>query len=454
MTTTVSQANESRAGLIPPGQVVPELKKHILVDGFQLVIDLEKSRGSRFVDSVSGRSLIDMYGFYATMAVGYNHPYFNQPEVREDLLKVATIKVANSDVYSQAYAEFVDTFARVAGFPPLERYFFIEGGALAVENALKAAMDWKVRKNLAAGRGERGTQILHFREAFHGRSGYTMSLTNTDPTKTDYFAKFDWPRVGNPKLDFTLNKADRERKAAEDEKSTIHDIMEAISSEARDHRVAAIIIEPIQGEGGDNHFRKEFFQQLRRICDENEMLLIFDEVQAGMGITGRMWACQHYGVTPDLLCFGKKAQVCGVMAGPRLDEVKDNVFRKPSRINSTWGGNLIDMVRCKHLLNIYESENLVDNAARMGERVITRLRALAAEEPVISAVRGEGLMIAFDLAYGEIRDTFWKGCYDVGLLTVRSGKRSIRLRPALDITPDVVDEAVGMIREECRRIRA
>src|SRR4029453_13574332 len=106
------------------------------------------------------------------------------------------------DVYSQAYAEFVETLTRVAGLPPLERYLFIEGGALAIENTLKAAMDLKVRKKIPAGRGERGTEILHFRQAFHGRSGYTMSLTNTDPRKTDLYAKFNWPRVSNPAIDF------------------------------------------------------------------------------------------------------------------------------------------------------------------------------------------------------------------------------------------------------------
>src|SRR5206468_11056813 len=88
-----------------------------------------------------------------------------------------------------------------------------------------------------------------------------------------------------------------------------------------------------------NHFRGEWLQTLRRICDENEMLLIFDEVQCGMCVTGRNWCSEHFGVLPDLMAFGKKAQVCGVMAGPRLDEVKENCFRVPSRINSTWGGN-------------------------------------------------------------------------------------------------------------------
>ncbi|NUQ44646.1 MAG: L-lysine 6-transaminase [Phycisphaerae bacterium] len=440
-----------RSGNIRPQDVVSELKKHVLVDGFGLVIDLERSRGSRFVDAPSGRSLIDMYGFYATMAVGFNHPYFDRPEAREELTAAANLKTANSDVYSTAYAEFVDALWRVAGLPPLERFFFIEGGAPAVENALKAAMDWKVRRNIAAGRGERGTQILHFREAFHGRSGYTLSLTNTDPRKTDYFAKFDWPRVSNPRIDFSLPEAARSEKAAADERETERQILSAI--EARPHEIAAVIVEPIQGEGGDNHFRAEFFRMLRRLCDAHEMLLIFDEVQSGMGITGKMWCCQHFGVTPDLLAFGKKARVCGVMAGPRLDEVKDNVFRLPSRINSTWGGNIVDMVRCKQLLHLYETEDLVGNADRMGRRMLAQLEAIAAEEPVIRAARGRGLMMAFDLLDTETRDRFWRGCFEIGLLTVRSGRRSVRLRPALDITADVIDETAGLIREQCRRLR-
>ena len=123
-----------------------------------------------------GRSFIDLYSFYASQPIGYNHPYFEKPEVEADLLAAAKIKVANSDVYSTPYATFVDTFARVMGLPPLERYFFIEGGAAAVENALKAAMDWKVRKNLAAGLGERGTEIIHFENAFHGRGGVQRLL--------------------------------------------------------------------------------------------------------------------------------------------------------------------------------------------------------------------------------------------------------------------------------------
>src|SRR5207249_2191246 len=158
--------------------------------------------------------------------------------------------------------------------------------------------------------------------------------------------------------------------------------------------IAAIIIEPIQGEGGDNHFRMEWFKTLRTICDENDILLIFDEVQTGMGLTGKGWCCEHFGVMPDLLSFGKKAQVCGIMAGPRLDEVKDNVFRLPSRINSTWGGNFTDYVRSTHFLRIIEEEKLVENARLKGELFKRGLEKLRAQFPtLISAVRGRGLLL-------------------------------------------------------------
>lgn len=435
--------------VIDAAHAVESLKKHILVDGFQLVVDLERSRGSRFVDAPTNRTLIDLYSFYASMPLGFNHPYFDRPEVQRDLLIAARTKVANSDVYSTQYANFVETFARVVGTPALTRYFFIEGGALAVENCLKAAMDWKVQKNLAAGRGERGTEILHFEKAFHGRSGYTMSLTNTDPQKVKYFAKFDWPRVPAPAIDFSLPEPQRTTVVAELERRVEQQIRDICKAKA--HDIAAIIIEPIQGEGGDRHFRGEFFAALRRICDEFDLLLIFDEVQCGMGLTGRNWCWEHFGVAPDLMSFGKKAQVCGVMAGPRLNEVEGNVFRVPSRINSTWGGNLTDMVRSMHVLRVIEQERLVDHARTMGEQFQARLHEVARDFPIITAVRGRGLMMAFDLPSKEPRDGLWKACYESGLLVVRCGERSIRMRPVLDVAPDVIDDAIRLLREGCKR---
>ncbi len=435
---------------MPPQAVLPELERHILLDGFKLVFDPDASHGSVFVDAVSGREFLDFYGFYASQPIGFNHPHFDLPEVRADLERAARVKVANADVYTVQYAEFVRTFRRVMGLPPLERYFFIEGGALAVENALKAAMDWKVRKNLAAGRGERGTEIIHFERAFHGRTGYTLSLTNTDPRKIAYFPKFPWPRIPAPALDFALPAAERLRAVMEKERLAEAQIRDVLRRKADD--IAAVIIEPIQGEGGDNHFRGEFLQTLRQICDENEILLIYDEVQSGMGITGRNWCCEHFGVLPDLLAFGKKSQVCGVMAGPRLDEVRDNCFRLPGRISSTWGGNFTDFVRSTHYLRVIEQEHLVENAAIQGARLLSGLEELARKYPLLSAVRGRGLMIGFDLPNASVRDAFWKGAYDLGLLVVRSGERSIRLRPVLDLQPGVVRSALEILDRLCARL--
>jgi L-lysine 6-transaminase len=432
-----------------PSKILETIEQHFLLDGSKVVVDLDKSRGPYLHNAVSGKRLIDLYGFFGSMPIGFNHPYFDDPVVQRDLLRAAKVKIANSDVYSEGYAEFVGTFERVVGLPPLERYLFIEGGALAIENCLKAAMDWKVRKNMASGHGERGTQVLHFRRAFHGRSGYTMSLTNTDPRKTDLFAKFDWPRVSCPHIDFSLPESEREADVVAREQKAEREIRDFI--EQRNIDICAIIIEPIQGEGGDNHFRGEWLQTLRKICDENDILLIFDEVQCGMGATGRNWCCEHFNVVPDLMAFGKKAQVCGVMAGPRIDEVKDNAFRLSSRLNSTWGGNFTDMVRSTHFLRIIEEEHLVENAGKVGAYFLDRLRDLGQEDPRISAARGRGLFLAFDLPDGKTREEFWKGLFDLGVLTLRSGENSIRFRPPLDITAEVIDEAMASIRKYCQK---
>jgi L-lysine 6-transaminase len=175
-------------------------------------------------------------------------------------------------------------------------------------------------------------------------------------------------------------------------------------------------------------------------------------VQTGLGTTGLMWCSQHFGVKPDLMAFGKKVQVCGVMAGPRLDEVPDNCFRLPSRLNSTWGGNYTDMIRSTHFLRIIEKENLVENARVVGEHFLKALQQLQSEQPIVTAVRGRGLFIAFDLPDGKTRDEFWKGLFDRGILVLKSGDHSIRFRPALDITTGVIDEAVDLLRAQCQKL--
>ncbi len=428
---------------VQPAEVHSVLARHMLADGYEIVMDLEKSRGSWVFDSRRGRNVLDFFTNFASVPIGYNHPRLDNPEFREKLATVAVNKPANSDIYTTYMAEFVETFARIAVPPPFNKHmFFIEGGSLAIENAIKSAFDWKVRKNFRKGyKEEKGQQVMHLREAFHGRSGYTLSLTNTaDPRKTQYFPKFDWPRIDNPKLHFPLGEEEiadviRREKAALDEAKRF--LVE------RKDDIAAFIMEPIQGEGGDNHFRPEFFRAIRQLCDENEMILVFDEVQSGVGITGKMWSFQHYGIEPDMLCFGKKTQVCGFATNDRIFDIDDNVFKVSSRINSTWGGNLTDMVRSQRYFEVIDEENLVDNAARVGATFVSELERFQDEFPsLVSNVRGRGLMAAFDLPTSELRAAALKAFMAADVMVLSSGHRSARFRPPLNLSMDEAAEGI------------
>lgn len=426
---------------VPADQVFPILRSNVLVDGFHVVIDLEKSHGAVIADALEGKEYLDCYGYFATLPVGHNHPKMEDEGFRRSLMTAALSNPANSDIYSRQYAGFVKTFRELAVPDEFRYLFFIAGGALAVENTMKVAFDWKAQKNRAAGIEGGGDKILHFRDAFHGRSGYTLSVTNTDPTKTRDFPKLDWPRVSSPYIDFPL---DADAVAAKEAEACAE--IEA-AFEADPHGIAGILIEPIQCEGGDHHFRPEFFRKLRAYADEHEALLIFDEVQTGMGATGRMWAYEHTGITPDIIAFGKKTQVCGIMSTTRVDDVEDNVFHVSSRINSTWGGNLVDMVRCARYLEIIHEDGLVENVARVGARMKEGLATLADDFQAVSNVRGEGLLLALDLPDGETRAAVRQGCWDRGLAALPCGPRSLRFRPPLIFSEEQAEEALGTLRE-------
>lgn len=434
---------------ITPDDVFDILKPHMLVDGFHLVMDLDKSQGSWIVDARDGRKYLDFYTFFATAPLGHNHPRLREPEFERRLGSIAVNKPANSDIYTTAFAEWVETFATHVAPDYLPHLFWIDGGTLAVENALKTAFDWKVRKNLAKGKGEKGRQVIHFKEAFHGRSGYCLSLTNTaDPRKYMYFPKFDWPRISNPKITFPL-EGDNLSRVIEAEAQAEQEILAAIARDPDD--IACLIIEPIQGEGGDNHFRPEFLRRLRTLADEHDFLLVFDEVQSGFGTTGTWWAHQHDDVRPDILAFGKKSQVCGIAAGTRIDEV-DNVFRVPSRINSTWGSNLVDMVRGTRIIEVIQEEGLLDNCRRKGERLLNGLTEIHRDFPEVTAnPRGKGLFCAIDLASPDLRGQVISQAQDLGMIILASGRQGLRFRPALNLRTEDLDLGLDLLRTSIRR---
>ena len=433
---------------ITPHNVQATLSKHILADGFDLTFDMEKSQGVHIYDAKNNRTLLDFFTCFASVPLGYNHPKMLNDEVfKKNLMLAALTNPSNSDIYTEQYAQFIDTFSRV-GIPDyLPHAFFISGGSLAIENALKVAMDWKVQKNFAKGHtAEKGHKVLHFEGAFHGRSGYTLSLTNTQPVKTKWFAKFDWPRVSLPEIHFPLNENNIVDLASREARS-IAEIRTAFAENQDD--ICAIIIEPILSEGGDKHVRREFLEQLREIADEYEAMLIYDEVQTGVGLSGKFWLHEHFGekARPDIVAFGKKMQVCGILVSNKVDEIEDNVFKISSRINSTWGGSLVDMVRSAKIMEIIADDNLCEKAAENGTYLQTGLNNIALKTNLVTNVRGKGLLTAFDLPNPETRNEFINNGLENNIMFLGCGERTIRFRPALIIEKEHIDEGLAMVEK-------
>jgi len=433
--------------MIDPDRVHETLRRAQLVDGFPLVLDLEASKGVWMHDAKTGKRYLDAFTSFASWPVGYNHPMMHDSAFEAELLRAARTKVANSDLYTIEMACFVEAFSSRVTPPGFPYHFWVSGGALAVENALKTAFDWKARKlgRTSFEEDVNDLVILHFEHAFHGRSGYTMSLTNTVLDKIGLFPKFPWPRVHNPGIVFDLaggiaNDVQAEEKRACDE-------IDAVFAKYG-KKVAAIILEPMQGEGGDVHFRTEFLRRLRQYADEHEALLIFDEVQTGFFGSGKPWLWQHHGVAPDVVAFGKKTQVCGIYASRRLDEVEEHVFRRPSRINSTWGGNLVDMVRARRFIDIVETENLAANVSLRGERLLKGLRELAAMKGGISNVRGIGSLCAFSLESQAAQKRMLLDLFQKEVMALASGRESVRFRLPLVISDEEVDQLLERV-EAC-----
>ena len=402
---------------MPESKVIDRLSNHIITDGFHVVVDPERSHGSWVVDAETGKEFLDCYSQFASQPLGWNHP--SLLEAQDHLGRAALHKLANSDMYSKDYADFVDRFAELT--PDFSHYFFIDGGALAVENALKAAFDWKAQKSgIRSLSTVNELDVVHFYKAFHGRTGYTLSLTNTELNKTKLFPQFNWSTI------YDIDKLDK-----------------YMHSE-----VAAIIVEPIQGEGGDKHFEAQIFHELRALADTYSSMLIFDEVQTGLGATGKMWAYEHFGVVPDMMCFGKKTQVCGFCATDRIDEVKENVFSTSGRINSTWGGNIVDMVRFQYIADAIQKYDLVSNAAQVGGHFMNALSRIDG----LHNIRGRGLMIAFDLETTAERDQL-KSLLQERMIVLTCGTRSIRLRPTLSFSKADADTACNIIEHSISKLK-
>ncbi len=430
------------ASEVPAHEVPAVLSRSILADGFDFVLDTEQSRGSYLVDARTGDRYLDMFTFFASSALG------DEPSGADGPPGVArrTGRHRGQQAEQLRYLHrhhgpvrrYVHQGARRPGTaaPVLHR----RGGALAVENALKVAFDWKSRRNESrGGLAAPGSRVLHLRGAFHGRSGYTMSLTNTDPNKVARFPKFDWPRIDAPYLRPGVDPVALEAESLRQARAAF---------EAYPDDIACFIAEPIQARAVIGISAPEFFAAMRALCDEFDALLIFDEVQTGCGMTGTAWAYQQLGVRPDVVAFGKKTQVCGLMAGGRVDDVPDNVFAVSSRINSTWGWQPHRYGPVPAHPGGHRSRR--PDAQRKGARrppagPLAR-RGIRVPPALVRDPRGRGLMCAFSMPSGAARDELVNRLWDRHVIMLPSGVDSVRFRPALTVSRDELDAAVDAVR--------
>jgi L-lysine 6-transaminase len=435
---------------IAPADVHRLLARHMLADGLDLVFDYDKSHGSWLYDSRHGREYLDFMTFFGSTPIGYNHPKMKDPDFLRVLARVAQLKPSLADVYTVEYAWFVETFARIAIPSHLHYAFFIEGGALAVENTLKVAFDWKAG---ATARGawpaRRGQQILHFREAFHGRSGYTLSLTNTDPKKTDLFPKFRWPRVENPKLRFPVT-AEVEKDVAAAEQRALEQVKKAFEDNPDD--IAAIIIEPIQAEAATT-------TSGRRSCrpwsaSRTTRVLL----HRGRGADGHRPHREDVGARTFRPDPGR----------PRLRQ-EDADLRLPRRPQGGRGAAERVQGLLAHQLHLGRRPHRHgplrplprDRPGGPPGRQRARGRGSPPARPsgvqadlggIMSNARGRGLMIAFDLPTPELRKKAHETLIANGLLLLTCGPRSIRFRPPLNLTAAEADTALEIVRKSLKAL--
>jgi len=434
--------------------------------------DLARSRGSYLAALGEEAPYLDCCGFFGTGPLAFDHPSLTGDEYRERLYQAARYRISLSDFWPEEMAHFVRAFREVVGEPYyLPWLFLVEGGALACENALKAAFDWKVRTNIRKGlihgdvseeRRPLGTRVISFERAFHGRSGYTLSLTHTRSEKYKFFPKFDWFRIDPPfeRYDNEHNVINAEEVRGQQERA-ITGIKRILRQYPDD--VAAIIVEPMQAEGGDRYLPVSFFHELRALCDENDMILIYDEIQVGFGSAGRMWMHEYFGekARPDIVTFAKKGQLAGILASYERFQTVDSVFGSASeslsRINSTWGGNPADVVRSTAILQAIHNQRidgrtLLEHVRYAGDELLHRLQDLCRRYPtLIENPRGCGLLAAFDVRDPAWRGPLWEEIWKERLLSLVCGTQGIRFRPHLDMTIEEVEDATARLDRALQR---
>lgn len=366
---------------------------------WDILIDFEKSHGSYVFDKNTNKKYLDFFGMFSSLPLGYNHEVFDE-EFYNELKKISSVKVTNCEFHTDTYKQFCNKFHEFAGVGLYENFHFTCTGALAVECGCKLAMDYTKKE-----------RIISMKNSYHGVHSYgnfTTSKFYPVNKRLEGYPNFNWSKISNlSELDCQISKGD----------------------------VAGILVEPIQATFGDHHVDPSFLREISKVAKENDIPLIFDEIQTGFGTTGKPWYFQHIGIEPDIVVFGKKSQVSGIMSTNKYP-------LESNRLCVTFDGDIIDMLRTTYIVKAYQEYGLLDNATKQGKRLVEELSSLSG----LQNVRGVGLMIAFDMESKTIRDDFVDKLKSNGMICNPTGEKSVRLRPNLAVTDDDIQQCIYTIR--------
>ncbi|MDE1827107.1 MAG: aminotransferase class III-fold pyridoxal phosphate-dependent enzyme [Thaumarchaeota archaeon] len=363
------------------------------------------------IEDPDGNKFLDFTSNIGACPIGYSHP--DVMEVLAEYSTNGTHKIAGQDFYSKEHADLAETVSTI--LPQNFKAFFINSGAEAVENAIKIA--YRKMGPLP------GISCLG---AFHGRTLGALSFTSSRPVH-----KYNFPELAVKRIKFCAKDDDPE--------------IDSVESLLKENKIAFILTEVVQGEGGYYVASKKFIKNLRRCATRYGVPLILDEVQSGIGHTGRWWAFEHYGVTPDIMSTAKALQVGATMYNKKFEPADR------SALSSTWGGgSRIDMAVGARTIKVIKHDKLLENATKMGNLLRKGLQELVGKKGVTD-VRGLGLMIGLEFDTRARREKKLANLFRNGLLTLGAGQKSLRIIPPLVITKDQIEQGLSIMNQVLSR---
>ena len=394
---------------------------------YKIKIDFDKSQGSYIYDKDSGRKILDFFGQFASLTLGYNHTVFKSIDYIEEITRIAHQKITNCEILSDETSEFDELFRSYTSLGLFNYYHYACTGALAIEAAIKSAIDYK---------GSNCHRVISFKGSFHGINSYGGVLTDRfEPVskRLNGLPGAYWKPIHNPVIEYK----DGEQFEDTDLVDKVLRKTEYLLEKNKD--ICAILVEPIQCTYGDRYFPESFFIGLRKLADNYDVVLIFDEIQIGFGGTGSLWYFQKIPVVPDILVFGKKTQLSGIA----VKEKFGNIFNNAIRLEVTWDADIMDMIRCKYIIKAYEEFDVLNNVITMSERLKNGLSDINN----IKNIRNCGLLFAFDFEGRSQRDRFVKKLLDNKMICNPTREKTIRLRPNLCVTKEEIDHAISIMKK-------